>query len=88
MSTVEHQTAKDQMIAILQNQPDDSSYDELLRELAAARSIERGLQDAEAGRVVSNDDALLLSRSGRNRDAAVGLAQRSRADPGRRHDSA
>lgn len=63
MPTFKNQTAKDQMIAILQNQPDDSSYDELLRELAAARSIERGLQDAEAGRVVSNDDALLRIKS-------------------------
>ncbi|TWT77332.1 hypothetical protein Pla123a_19920 [Posidoniimonas polymericola] len=66
MSTVEHQTAKDQMIAILQNQPDDSSFDELLRELAAARSIERGLKDAEAGRVVSNDEALLRIKSWRS----------------------
>ena len=54
------------MIAILQNQPDDSSYDELLRELAAARSIERGLQDAEAGRVVSNNEALLQIKSWRS----------------------
>lgn len=57
------QSPKDQMIAILQNQPDDSSFDELLRELAMARSIERGLQDADAGRVVSNEEAKRRIRS-------------------------
>lgn len=56
-------SAKDKMIAILQNQPDGSSFDELLRELAAARSIERGLRDGEAGRTVSNDEALARIRS-------------------------
>jgi len=44
------------MIAIIQGQPDDSSYDELLRELAFARMVERGLADAEAGRTISNDE--------------------------------
>lgn len=57
------QSPKDQMIAILKNQPDDSSYDELLRELAAARSIERGLRDAEEGRTVSHEEALLRIKS-------------------------
>ena len=34
-------SAKEQIAKILQDQPDDSSYDEILRELAFARMIER-----------------------------------------------
>jgi hypothetical protein len=42
------------MIDIVKRQPDDSSYDEILRELAFARMVQRGL--ADAGRTVSDDD--------------------------------
>ena len=34
--------AKDQMVKIIQGQSDDSSFDEILRELAFARMVERG----------------------------------------------
>ncbi len=54
--TTTHETARDRMIAIIQGQPDDSSYDELLRELAFARMVERGLADAEARRTISNNE--------------------------------
>lgn len=49
-------SAKEQMVKIITEQPDDSSYEELLRELAFVRMIERGLSDSEAHRVVSNED--------------------------------
>lgn len=49
-------TAKEQMTRIIQEQPDDSSYDEILRELAFARMIERGLEDSKEGRTISNED--------------------------------
>ena len=49
-------TAKEKMTAIIQNQPDDSSYDEILRELAFARMIERGLEDSRAGRTICNEE--------------------------------
>ncbi|MEX0731728.1 MAG: hypothetical protein WED00_09105 [Aquisalimonadaceae bacterium] len=49
-------TAKEQMSRIIEAQPDDSSYEELLRELAFARMVERGLQDSEAGRTVDNQE--------------------------------
>jgi predicted transcriptional regulator len=49
-------TAKEQMIEIVQAQPDDSSYDEILRELAFARMIERGVADLEAGRTISHEE--------------------------------
>lgn len=56
MSTVERVSPKQQMMAVLQQQPDDSTYDELLRELAFSKVVERGLQDVDAGRVVSNEE--------------------------------
>jgi len=46
---------KEQMAKIIQEQPDDSSYDEVFRELAFARMIERGLEDSEANRTISNE---------------------------------
>jgi len=49
-------TAKEEMVDIISRQPDDSSYDALLRELAYARMIQRGLQDAAKGRVNSDAD--------------------------------
>lgn len=49
-------SVKEQMTKIIQDQPDDSSYDEILRELALARMIERGLSDSEAKRTISNDE--------------------------------
>jgi len=51
------ESPKHQMIAILQQQPEDSSYDELLRELAFGRMVDRGLSDLEAGRTISNEEA-------------------------------
>jgi predicted transcriptional regulator len=45
------------MIAILQQQPEDSSYEELLRELAFGRVVDRGLRDLESGRTISNEEA-------------------------------
>jgi hypothetical protein len=49
-------SVKEQMTKIIQEQPDDSSYDEILRELAFARMIERGLKDSKEGRTIGNDD--------------------------------
>lgn len=50
-------SVKDAMIDIIGRQPDDSTYDEILRELAYARMVQRGLDDADAGRTVSDGDA-------------------------------
>jgi hypothetical protein len=47
-------SAKEQMTKIIQDQPEDSSYDEILRELALARMIERGSEDSQAGRTISD----------------------------------
>jgi len=49
-------TVKEKMEQIIQSQPDDSSYDEILRELAFKRMIDRGLKDYEEGKAISNDE--------------------------------
>lgn len=49
-------SVKDTMIEIIGRQPDDSSYDEILRELAFARMVQRGIADADAGRTVSHEE--------------------------------
>lgn len=47
-------SAKEQMSKIIREQPDDSSYDEILRELAFARMVERGIENSDAKRTISN----------------------------------
>jgi hypothetical protein len=49
-------SAKEQMKAIIDQQPEDSSYDEILRELAFARMVERGLADSDARRTISHEE--------------------------------
>jgi predicted transcriptional regulator len=49
-------SVKEEMTRIIQEQPDDSSFDEILRELALARLIVRGLEDSERGRTINNDE--------------------------------
>ena len=49
-------SVKDAMIDIIGRQPEDSTYDEILRELAYARMVQRGLDDGDAGRTVSDSD--------------------------------
>lgn len=63
MATIEDKTPKQQMLALLQNQPEDSSFEELFRELACRCSVQKGLQDVEEGRTVSNEDALKQIKS-------------------------
>lgn len=49
-------TTKEQMKQLIEEQPDDASYGEIMRELAFARMIERGLGDSREGRVISNEE--------------------------------
>lgn len=50
-------TAKERLKHLIEAQPDDASYDEILRELAFARMVERGLLDSRTGRTISNEVA-------------------------------
>ena len=53
MTTAE-MTPKERMFQTIQALPEDSSYEEILRELSFARMVERGLADSEAGRTISH----------------------------------
>jgi len=56
-------TAKDDLTRLIQEQPDDSSPDEIVRELAFHVMVQRGLADSDARRTVSNEDMQLRIRS-------------------------
>ncbi len=47
---------KEKLTEIIESQPEDSSYDEILRELAFERMIDRGLSDVRKGCVISNKE--------------------------------
>lgn len=49
-------SVKKHMTNIIQAQPEDSSFSEILKELAFALMIDRGLQDARAERTISNEE--------------------------------
>ena len=42
------------MKEVIDSQPDDATYEEILRELAFERMVERGLRDSREGRVISD----------------------------------
>ncbi|MFH0924291.1 MAG: hypothetical protein V1872_01445 [bacterium] len=44
------------MFEIIQNQPEDSSYEEILRELAFECMVERGLKDSRQGQTITNEE--------------------------------
>ncbi len=48
--------AKEQLIRLILDQPDDSSMDEIAREVAFTAMAERGLADSDAGRTISNEE--------------------------------
>ncbi|MCA1765146.1 MAG: hypothetical protein LC633_02685 [Desulfobulbaceae bacterium] len=50
------QTVKEKLAEVVMAQPDDASYDEIIRELAFDRMIERGMEDVRAGKVISDED--------------------------------
>ena len=55
--------AKEELTKLIEDQPDDSSREEIIRELAFHVMIERGLIDSDAGRVISNDEMARRIRS-------------------------
>jgi hypothetical protein len=56
-------TAKEDLAQLIQQQPDDNSHDEIVRELAFHVMVQRGLADADAHRTLSNDDIQRRIRS-------------------------
>lgn len=49
-------TAEDELIRLIAGEPDDSSREEIIRELAFHVMVERGLADSDAKRTMSNQD--------------------------------
>ena len=47
---------KEKMTEVIQSQPEDATYEEIMRELAFERMVERGLMDSRVGRVIPNED--------------------------------
>lgn len=49
-------TAKEQIVELIRKQPDDSSYADIIRELAFELMVQRGLKDSDEGRTISNEE--------------------------------
>ncbi len=56
-------TAKEELRQLIEQQPDDSSYEELVRELAFSLMIRRGLKDSDEGRIISHEEMRRRIRS-------------------------
>jgi predicted transcriptional regulator len=50
------ETVKQKMAEVIQSQPDDASYEEIMRELSFERMINRGLEDSREGRTITNEE--------------------------------
>ncbi len=44
------------MTEVILGQPEDASYEEILRELAFDQMVQRGLKDSEEGNTLSNEE--------------------------------
>lgn len=49
-------TVREQMVEVINSQPLDASYDEIMRELAFERMVNRGLEDSRQQRTLSNEE--------------------------------
>ncbi len=47
---------KEKMTEVIRSQPEDATYEEIMRELTFGKMIERGLADSRSGRVMSSED--------------------------------
>ena len=56
-------SVKAQLRAVIDAQPEDASDEEIMRELAFERMVQRGLADTRAGRSVSHEEALRRIRA-------------------------
>ena len=47
---------KETMLEVIKAQPDDASYDEIIKELAFERLIQKGFEDIQNNRLVSHNE--------------------------------
>ena len=61
-------TVKEELARLIEGQPDDSSREEIVRELAFHIMVQRGLADSDAKRTISNEEmAHRLPHEGRRK---------------------
>ena len=66
--------AKDHITRLIKSLPEDSSYDEILREVAFARMVENGLSDSRENKTISNEDMEHRIKSLRKKDGLTRLS--------------
>jgi predicted transcriptional regulator len=57
------QTVKEKITQVVMSQPEDATYDEIMRELTFSRMVDRGLEDVRSGRVISSREMASRIRS-------------------------
>ncbi len=55
-STAHAAGAREKILELVRALPEDSSYDEIMRELAFVRMVDRGLADVDRGRVIDTEE--------------------------------
>lgn len=58
-------TVKEELTRLIEEQPEDSSREEIVRELAFHLMVQRGLADSNAKRTISNEEMARRIRSWR-----------------------
>lgn len=48
--------AKQQLARLIQEQPEDSSFEEIVREMAFNLMVQRGLKDSDHGKTITNEE--------------------------------
>ncbi len=61
------------MTEVLMSQPEDATYDEIFRELVFAGMVERGLEDVQSERVISNSEMAERIREWKKQDGHMKL---------------
>lgn len=56
-------TVKEELTRLIEEQPEDSSREEIVRELAFHLMVQRGLADSNAKRTISNEEMARRIRS-------------------------
>jgi predicted transcriptional regulator len=49
-------TVREKIVEVVLAQPEDATYEEIVRELAFERMVERGMNDVRSGRVISDEE--------------------------------
>lgn len=49
-------STKTRMVEVIQEQPEDATYDEIMRELVFRRMVDRGIEAMRDGKTISNEE--------------------------------